>query len=364
MMKTYDLIVIGGGVAGVSAALSASRKGLHTALIEKGSLLGGLATSGLINWFEPLCDGKGNQLLFSQCQEFFDLALKYGYSTLDPNWVDHHKRKSSWFDHNLFALSLNRLMVENQIEVYYESNLCGAAIVDKRIQSIDLWTVEGKISLEANQFIDASGNAVLFRLCGVNVREGVNYLTYATSTYKNGSNQPVFQYSGSGLDGNGHPEGMSTFNGLKQDDVNRYLKEGQLLCLKEYEVGKIKDISMLPSMPQFRKIASIVGEYCLTKDDLYKHQKESIGVIGVFNRPGQYYEIPLGCLCSKKIDNLFAAGRIISSDGEGWEAIRVIPIGILTGEVAGLCSFLALTDKFNYSSLEQELVGRGIKIHY
>ena len=363
-MKKYDLIVVGGGVAGVSAALSAARKGLSVALIEKGSILGGLATSGLINWFEPLCDGRGNQMIFSQCEELFNLALKYGYSTLDPDWKEHGRRKSSWFNHNLFALSLNRLMVENHIDVYYETILTDTFVLNKTIQSIEVLTAEGKKRLEASQFIDASGNAYLSRLAGLEVREGVNYLTYATTTYNKGLSNPVFQFSGAGLDGSGHPEGMQTFNGLKQDDVNMYVKEGQLLCLKQYEEGKIKDVSTLPSMPQFRKIASIKGEYCLTRDDLYKYQEESIGVIGVFNRPKQYYEIPLGCLYSKKIINLFTAGRIISSDDEGWEAIRVIPAGILTGEVAGLCAYLSINGEFNYQSIKKELETRKIKIHY
>ncbi|HOF19594.1 MAG TPA: FAD-dependent oxidoreductase, partial [Phycisphaerae bacterium] len=47
--ESYDVVVAGGGVAGVAAALSAARQGARTALVEKTILLGGLATSGLIN---------------------------------------------------------------------------------------------------------------------------------------------------------------------------------------------------------------------------------------------------------------------------------------------------------------------------
>ena len=362
--KEYDLIVVGGGIAGVSAALSATKEGLKTCIIEKGSLLGGLATSGLINWFEPLCDGDGHQLLFSQCEELFELALKYGYYTLDEKWKENHRRKSSWFNHNLFALSLNRLMIENHIDVFYETTLCDAKIDKERIVEIEIFAAEGKRKMTAKQFIDASGNAILSRLAGINVREGINYLTYNTTTYKNGLLSPIFQTSGAFLDGTGHPKEMQTFSGLVQDDVNTLIKEGQLLCLADYENGKFKDISSLPSMPHLRKIASIEGEYCLTKKDLFKHQEDSIGVIGVFNRPKEYYEIPLRCLYSNKIKNLFVAGRIISSDDEGWEAIRVIPVAILTGEVAGVCSSLLINKKMNYINLKNILVNRGLKIHF
>ena len=84
-MKQYDLIVVGGGVAGVSAALSSAREGLKVLLIEKNALLGGLATIGLISWYEPLCNGSGTQLMFSQTEELLNLAIKYGYHTLDEN---------------------------------------------------------------------------------------------------------------------------------------------------------------------------------------------------------------------------------------------------------------------------------------
>ena len=55
----YDVVVCGGGVAGVSAAVAAAGRGAKTVLIEKQCLLGGLATSGLIYIYLPLCDGKG-----------------------------------------------------------------------------------------------------------------------------------------------------------------------------------------------------------------------------------------------------------------------------------------------------------------
>jgi len=55
--KDYDVIVAGGGIAGISAAVSASREGAKTLLIDKNIILGGLATIGLISLYEPLCDG-------------------------------------------------------------------------------------------------------------------------------------------------------------------------------------------------------------------------------------------------------------------------------------------------------------------
>ena len=55
----YDVIVAGGGVAGVASAVSSARMGLKTLLIEKTISLGGLATIGLVNFFVPMCNGRG-----------------------------------------------------------------------------------------------------------------------------------------------------------------------------------------------------------------------------------------------------------------------------------------------------------------
>ena len=59
----YDVIVVGGGIAGCCAALAAARENKSVLLVEKHINLGGLATIGLISWFEPLCDGEGRKMM-------------------------------------------------------------------------------------------------------------------------------------------------------------------------------------------------------------------------------------------------------------------------------------------------------------
>lgn len=364
-MSIYDVVIVGGGVAGCSAALSAAKENLKVCLIEKLSLLGGLATSGLINWYEPLCDGNGKQLIFGQAEDFFNLALKYGYSTYDSNWSINGKRKSSWFNHNLFALSLNRLMIENDIHIEYESLVTDVIIENKTIKGIVLENIEGKKVIYAKIFIDASGSAILFRKSNIDVIVGENYLTYATTNYLNkGIGKPIFKYSGANAYGKGHPENLKYFNGLKQSDINEYLTLAQNLALDDFENQRINDISSLPSMPQFRKIAAICGQYTLSNKDKNKYNVDSIGVIGAFYKSGEYFEIPLGCLYNNKINNLFAAGRIISANEDAWEAIRTIPVGIFTGEICGILAKSYLTNSFKLDLIQEKIINRDIKLHY
>ena len=74
----YDVVVCGGGVAGVAAALAAARHGARTCLLEKEYALGGLATLGLIVVYLPLCDGEGVQMSGGLAEELLHTALKYG----------------------------------------------------------------------------------------------------------------------------------------------------------------------------------------------------------------------------------------------------------------------------------------------
>src|SRR5690554_3968639 len=93
--EAYDVIVAGGGIAGVAAALEAARQGLSVLLLEKSCVLGGLATLGLINYYEPLCDGDGEQIVTGIADEFLRLSIEYAYDTLPDIWRDDRKKEDS-----------------------------------------------------------------------------------------------------------------------------------------------------------------------------------------------------------------------------------------------------------------------------
>ena len=73
-----DVLVAGGGIAGVAAALAAARNGADVLLLEREYTLGGLATLGLITIYLPLCDGRGNQVIYGIPEELLKLSIKYG----------------------------------------------------------------------------------------------------------------------------------------------------------------------------------------------------------------------------------------------------------------------------------------------
>ena len=75
---TADVLVAGGGIAGIAAALAAARSGARVMLLERGFMLGGLATAGLVTIYLPLCDGEGTQVSFGLAEELFRLSMEHG----------------------------------------------------------------------------------------------------------------------------------------------------------------------------------------------------------------------------------------------------------------------------------------------
>ena len=113
----YDLIVAGGGVAGVAAAVSAARMGKRVLLIEKSVSLGGLATIGLINMFVPMCNGRGKQIIFGRCEKWVRDSVKYGYDTIPEPWKNGEPKEPTdvryltWFSPYIFASQMTEEVV-------------------------------------------------------------------------------------------------------------------------------------------------------------------------------------------------------------------------------------------------------------
>ena len=88
-----DVAVAGGGIAGIAAALAAARNGADVLLIEKQCMVGGLATSGLIAGYLPLCDGYGHQVSYGIAEELLRLSIRYGAQSEVPlAWLEKKGR--------------------------------------------------------------------------------------------------------------------------------------------------------------------------------------------------------------------------------------------------------------------------------
>lgn len=357
-MQAYDVIVVGGGVAGIAAAVAAARGGAKTLLMEKSVILGGLATLGLISWYEPLCDGDGTKMISGIPEELIRLAVSESFDNLpvkwggDPESAGRHSSYATRFSPTVVPLLLVEYLEKNGVALRLdtwatypcmEGNLCKGLLVE---------TVGGREFFPASFIVDATGDATVCHRAGVPTELGENYLTYTTHvlTKKGGEHAAAGNFckarewhmAGSSLTGKGHPEGMKMFRGETADDVTEFVTLGGKLAL-EYvrKTGRNeRDLMTLPAMPNFRKIRRIIGEYEFDGTELEQQFENAVGCMGDFRKKGMHYQLPYPTLYNKDFPNLFAAGRIISAKGEGWEITRVIPVAALSGQAAGTAAAL------------------------
>lgn len=340
-IKEYDCIIIGGGFAGISAALSLARNGYKALLVEKEYELGGLATLGLINWYEPVCNQRGKQLLGGIAEELLKRSNEY-CGSVDSDWLEKKPTKkpyAGFFNHSVFAANMTDLLIREGVEITFDSLLTAVKVNNGKIQSVTYETVEGAITAGAKYFIDCSGTARLCSLCDLPVEDGKNVLSFYTHVSKENEKdeyQARFDVFGAFLNGQNQPSDVPLLCGAYADDVNRYVVESHKVFAREILKNKsrAKKIVEIPHMPQFRTIRHIVGEDTIDEKDMNVVKEDSLGEFGHFAHAETYFSLTFGAMYNKKIGNLLTAGRIISARGEGWNASRVIPVAALTGEVA------------------------------
>lgn len=384
--KHYDIAVAGAGIAGVSAALSAARRGYKVVLLEKQMIIGGLATSGLIFIYLPLCDGTGRQWLFGIAEELLKLSMKYSPCDLPPQWggvekdayygFNHADRYQVIFSPAGFTLALDEALKTVGVNLWLDTLICAVNTAsDCKITSIEVENISGRGEITADCFIDATGSAALIRHAGGIVETAENYQTpwimdrnttdhvfsleptLGIQTF--GSFSPDFS-TGDPLDGSANTEYIrSAWN------------EARKYYLAAYASGDDRRTHypvILPGMAQFRKIARIAGIKTLGDGDHGKYFDDSIGVYPDWRRCGCVWETPYAALLPEKIRGCLAAGRCISATGDAWEAFRVIPAAAMTGEAAGTAAALALQKhcdpvELTVAEIQDELHKQGFQFH-
>ncbi len=402
--KEYDVVVVGGGVAGCAAALQASRCGCKTALLEKSILLGGLATAGLVYIYLPLCDGRGHQVTFGISEELLHASMKYGPGDVPPNWREGTARYECTFAPASLALALEELLEEAGCDIWYDTLLTGVEIANGAVIGVHVANESGQGLLRTRQCVDASGSAIALRRAGVPCHAGENYLTMWALHYSQGKHHPVLgdnlvmeMTTARNLEAkkllNASPELLERLFGPQTTE--RYLelvtgggqtgKELSAFARQSHrmlrETLKMKQASpdgrkqhwplVLPSQAQLRTIYAVDGAYTLKDGEEGVSFADSIGLAADWRSGGEgkVWEIPYRCLLpAEGADGILAAGRCIAAQGDAWEITRVIPAAAMTGQVAGLAAALALETgrtlrQLDASVLQEHLVRLGFMLH-
>ena len=384
--ENCDVLVCGGGFAGISAALAAARQGKKTILLEKEFILGGLGTAGLVTMYLPLCDGMGRQVSFGIAEELLKLSISMGAEAQYPeNWLDSedkafrtekNKRFEVRYNPSLFAILAEQLLLKENVKILYGTY---AVAVDKTADKINAVITEsksGRQAITAASVVDATGDCDIAFFTGA-----------PTDTFKQGNILAAWYYflESSGYDlaalgcadipddqKNGE-NGVETlinrrFTGLDAEEISQMVQLSHNAVIEDIKKRRDRGSDLVPTciatIPQIRMTRKLVGEYVLHDTEEHKYFEDSVGMVSDWRKRGPVYEVPFRTLYSGKIKNLITAGRCTSVTDSMWDIMRVIPCCAVTGQAAGTAA--AMTDDFtklDVKKLQCELEENGVVLH-
>lgn len=392
--EEYDLLVIGGGSAGVAAAVSGARMGLRTALVEEMPYLGGMSTGGCVGTFcgfyykdleeelQPLIGGFPLEIantLRERNHAYGPLPFKESAVLPYVPW-------------GVKRLLEERVMREPLLRVYLHSKLTHAVIEGGAVRGVAIQTRSGRIALQARVYVDATGDADLSRECGLETRvgDGIQYPSMmftmqnvdVSQAYANIARLPELieeKFESEDLPrrgGNVIPTGrhgevtvaMSRISmddrpidGSSEEELTYGELEGRIQAdrlaefLKEYMPG-FAEAFLSDTAPRLgiRETRKIVGEYSLTEEDVLGARQFDDGIgrsawpverhvrggetVWKFLDKGTWYTIPFRSLIPKGVDNLLVAGRCLSAEPDAFASVRVIGPCMLEGQAVGLAA--------------------------
>lgn len=374
-----DVAVIGGGIAGVAAAVAAAESGAKTVLVEKTAWFGGLATTGLIYFYLPICDGYGHQVCFGLSERLLKASIKYGPDSLNPHWQEPdsagegiYDRYRTTFSPASFIFAMDEMLEAAGVEIWLDTVLTGYRENGGK-KEVQIRNKGGNGIIRASVVVDATGDGEVVREAGGETRSGENMLCYWSLEHCNPNTDSGWKT----LDGTlrGKVNGIIDksdfpFHETDPRGATEFLLQGRKWAREEYAAAgnRSKHFPVLiPAMAQFRTAAAIKGLYTIPEDTHNTPMKHSIGMSSDWSSVNTIQEIPYEALIPAGTSGILAAGRCISAEGYAWELIRSIPACAVSGEAAGVAAALCVKQSVEPSDisvpeLQEILRSRGCKL--
>ena len=170
VIKEVDVAVVGGGPAGIGAAIAAAKNGARTVLIERYGFLGGMATAGLL----PVITGtnsKQERIVKGVCQDLIDRMVEIG-GAIDRNDLPYPDSSQVTYEPNPFKYVADQMMRETGVEVLLHSFFCDVIMEDEVIKGIIIESKSGRQIILAKAVIDATGDGDVAARAGAPFEQG------------------------------------------------------------------------------------------------------------------------------------------------------------------------------------------------
>jgi len=378
-----DVLVVGGGSAGLAAAIAARRQGADVILVERYGYLGGLASGGLIVLLLTLDDGNGRQVIAGLCQELVERLEARDACFYPPrdHWGDpsaelveqyrrwglvwgsapHKVRYSVAYDPEEFKFVANTWAAEAGLRLLYHRWASDVVMDGGRITHVVFTSKAGRQAIACERVIDTTGDGDLFVLAGeaFELEQVHPWLWFRMSGIDNvealqGARDGFFfrtVHPGQALMPWGSAERIDRrIDATDPDDLTHAEIECRRMVMEEvdrlrkqvsgFERAYLTDVALTLGITESRRL---VGRYVLRREDLDQPFEDTIAVTGHWTKYDCTYQIPYRSLLPQRASNLIAAGRCISVDHRAHHATKEIPACFATGEAAGIAAALSLS---------------------
>ncbi|MFH0985018.1 MAG: FAD-dependent oxidoreductase [Candidatus Omnitrophota bacterium] len=391
--KGCDVLVVGAGVAGVAAAIAAARGGARTILVEKNDFLGGSAVVGMHRY---VCGfyANGAETPSATLNEGIAREVSEHLTTREPGrgivkmgrvYVLPFSPKDLC---DVFELML---AAEDAVTLLRKNQVISVRRDGDKISQVTLRGSEGESVVRPGAVIDCSGEGAAIRLSGAACEiapledrqlagysfhlghlQGSNAMLNVQVPYwiaqaVKEKNWALYYRFATFTPSGREWEGVCQISVLPDEDLADV--RGKAVMLHQYLSEKLPELrsSTIQEMGTSiveREGLRMVGEYTLTEEDVLQARKFKGGVVKnawpiefwdrekgpcyQYLKPGDHYDIPLGCLCSRDVSNLFAAGRCISATSRALASTRVMGPCMSLGEASACAavSYLRTGDSF------------------
>lgn len=414
VVAVADLVVVGGGPAGIAAAVSGARNGLSTVLVERYPYLGGLASGGMVLVLDDMCNG-AEVSVRGLCSELIDRMTAMGLCLVPPEkergydpemlrkWTrwglhdfygaskPHPICYAAAFDPDGFKRASNAMIAEAKVNLRLHSWFSSTIVEDGRAKGVIVETKAGRQAILGTVVVDATGDldvavsagadhthdsyitTTVFRLGGVDTGEAELFEYQHADAYKMIDREARRLIGGSwdqwwlktplpGIVWCNCPH-MVGLNGVSVEDLTRADAMGRerielLLAFVRKNLPGFQNAFVVDVAPQLgiRQTRLLNGAYVVTKDDVANRRHFDDAVAR-----GRDYYYPYRSLLPKGISHLLVAGRHYSATPSAQRSSREIPPCMAMGEAVGVAAALAMEGNIAPESVDVRLLQKRLR---
>jgi ribulose 1,5-bisphosphate synthetase/thiazole synthase len=397
-----DVLVCGGGFAGVAAAVCAARNGVRVLLIERYGFLGGLVTGGLVITTPPLDNGINREVAER-------LRRKRVYAPLQKPGAEMIALKMHAIDPEVVKHELIEMLREAGVELLLHSLIVGSVVEHGAVKGVLVENKAGRHAILAAAVVDATGDAdvavfsrapfrvvrkpitMMFNMAGVDVDRVLdrvgnwsNLKTVVTDAVARGELKfelgTTLEWGTPGVHAECliHPGEINVWSGNlrgvdaldpKQLTNAELITRDHVMRLVAYLQDRVPGfegswIELTSPILGVRATRQIVGGI---SPDMQQVRTTTFADTVAKPYAEDTIRLPYGSLLPQGADNLLVAGRCISAEEEAMGQLRLIPVCSATGQAAGTAAALAVRKgvtpgKLDISHVQKVLTDQGVDL--